>query len=321
MLPLPSYYYVWGMRQPMAQTEKKEYRMTNEVKEKEKPQVAEEKMVWHKPANLGIPSVIYQEDLASVRIADLPLPEEILATTTVQLVGEYFEFLRDTSSNIPEAVVINPSPLDTTADPIASGIARRMQWLTAAIDLCTGRYQTATFKEHEVLFDRNLAIATHVKMTFRNGRWTAWDWYSALGMYQPRATALPQKMLDKHNSITAILTGQRIYVPFGLDKGLFDWFEEILEMELGDWLTNRDEAFGKLRTMQNAYTAATNPMFRHKHDVQVGDFKGTDGAIYLLIDVNGKEHGERTYNSEKDWVVDQFNILAGQGFTFSKVSK
>lgn len=290
--------------------------MTDEVKVKAKEQVTE-KMVWHRPATLGVPTILFREDLASTVIAELPIPAVLADTTSASVVGEYFAFVRD-NFNAPEAVIINPNPAIEGPEVNASGIRRRMQWLTAALDLCTERYEIATEIHHQVNFDRELAHAPGVKVTFYGGRWTAWDWYSALGWQSQGNTPIPQTMLNKHNSITALLGGQKVIVPFGLDSGLFDWFQEVLGLTLSGWLEQRDEKFQKLRNMGTAYKAASDPMFAHKHGI-TGKAVKLDPGIYEVFSDTGQSMGERTYDPATGKNVKTFEMLAGNGYTFEKV--
>jgi hypothetical protein len=285
----------------------------------EKTQVAEEQeLIWHKTAHIGVPSVVYRKDLAAVKLADLPLPEEIAATTTVKTMGEYVRFIDDDGE--PVAVIINPDSIDKSAEPIASGIQRRPQWISAFMDACTGRYEILSIKHHQVMFDRNLAVASNVKMTFKNGRWTSWDWYKGLQAFQPRNAPLARAMLDKHNSLVAILTAQTITVPFGADSGHFEWFQESLELPLEEWITTRPERFDKLRVMQQAYRAATNAMYRRKHNIKMGEFSGEPG-VYEMYNAQGVLQGEKTYDPSKDHVIGQFNYLVGKGYTFKLVQR
>lgn len=291
--------------------------MSDKVKVAEAEQVAEQ--VWHKTAVLGVPSTVYRKDLAPVKIAELPISEELAAVTLAKNVGEFFETVR-TQLNTPEAILLNAKPVDASVEPIGSGIQRRMQWLTSSLDMLTGRYRVMTATHHEVLFDPNLAIASGVKMTFHNGRWTAWDWYKSLGWQSQGRTPIPQIKLNKHNSITALLAGQRITIPFGRDRGdLMGWFEEILEMTLSEWVNNRDEAFQKLKEMQDVFFASQDKMYRHQHGIKSQSIK-LDEGIYEITSPTGQFMGERTYNPSKDSVVDSFNIMAANGYTFKKVA-
>lgn len=305
----------------MRVSDDKEIDMSDEVELKEESvvekQVTEEKLVWSQAQTLGVPSTVYRADLATVKVGDLPIPAVLADCTQASVVGEFFDFIY--KLEVTEAVILNAMPVDTSASPTGTGIDRRNQYFTAAMDSLTGRYEILNFKVHQVRFDRNMAIANHVKVTYANGRWTAWDWYKGLGRFQMDTGPLPRRFLNKHNSLVAILTGQAITIPTGKDMGYVSWVKDAMDIPLKQFIEERDERFAMLRDMQEAYTASTNAMYRHKNDITLEDLNLEPG-IYKVIDRNGRKGADRTYNPEKPYIVGLFSRLAQQGYSFEKVA-